>query len=316
MVPGAWDTKTTTAALAALQKALKNPAPMTERARARQAFLREQRRLADIAENMFLNMADVGATGDEAVIRRVHQRSIAILNATFSRSYEFAFTCGLVAGGATRLPQPNELEILKRQRLNENAFAANFLTDAAAGEGVMDYKRRAKMYAQALEEVYWLGYLYADLSADRFVRWVIKHDPWGKADENCVDCALLSGDTSGLSQVSLDLLLASGRPIGGRWGNGVYQARELARMGIAPQSGKLACTTNCRCRLVPAERPKQPGGPTIPVFESLRPKPFTGTTTDAHGHIVVTRQTHQERRKGYARKAKDTEHRHLSRGQR
>lgn len=313
-VPREWDDIKTHGALQALEKALKDPASSLERARARQAFLREQRRLAGIAENVFLNMADVGTTRDQAVIKRVHQRSIAILNATFARSYEFAFTCGLVAGGAARLPAPNELQMIRQQRLNENAYAANFLTDAASGEGVMDYKRRAKMYAQALEEVYWQGYLYADLSADRFVRWVIRHDPWGKPDENCVDCALLSGDTDGLSKTKLDLVLSSGRQVGGRWGNGVYQARELARIGIAPQSGKLACTTNCRCRLEPAQRPEGKGGETLPRFVSLRPKDFTGTARDDQGRVVVTRKTHQSRRKGYAKKAAETEHRHVPRG--
>lgn len=135
---------------------------------------------------------------------------------------------------------------------------------------VMDYKPRVGTYANALEELYWEGYMYADLSADRFVRWTLAEEEV----ENWVDCAVLSGDTSHLSKADLELVLSSGGQVGGRRGNGVYQARELACIGIAPQSGKLACTTNCHCHLEPAQRPKGKGGETVPRFVSLRAKVF------------------------------------------
>lgn len=320
-----------------LSKALKRPLPTVTRARARKAFLALQKNFRFEMHAIFSGMDDIAQTARhiiaegvtreqkrrmEGLLQRQHRRYIAQLNASFKRTYTAAFGLGLAAAGAQRGLSPegefalerNEAMILRDLRVNENAYAGNFLTDVANNEGTMDYQKRTDLYANALEEAYWQGYLYGDLSADRFVQWRLYHGGWqpGTETENCIDCALLSGDLTGLSDAEREIVEGSGRPIGGRWGNGIYQARELARMGIAPQSGKLACTTKCHCRLVPAKRPDRD-----PIqagykgaFTSLRKKEFTGTERDEEGRRFVTRQAQHRRRKDYARRADRTEHRH------
>lgn len=94
---------------------------------------------------------------------------------------------------------------------------------------------------------------------------------------------------------------------GGRWGDGTYSAQELARLGVFPQSGALACTTNCHCRLVAAQRPagSPEGAPADRQFRSLQPKEFTGTRREGT-LLVVTRAHAHEARKRYARRAMQT----------
>lgn len=344
MVPDNWDKPKTIGALQALideldgeteplHKALANPLPQEERARARNRFLRMQQMFRQSVAILYGEADDVcktvhtieqaagipaeAKTDLGAMKQRTLRRTRALINRQFATAYERAFELGLRAGGAGRSLADNELTIIRKQRLQENKFSGNFLTDMEHREGKMDYSRRADLYGNALEEMYWQGYLYADLSADRYVKWEMRHSVdaggnWG-GGENCVDCAVLSGDLEGLSDAERQTVEHSGRIIGGRWGIGVYQARELANMDIAPQSGKLACTTNCRCKLVQADRPA-----TLPVkgpvtFASLKPKHFTGTSRDEKGKIVVEREHAQDRRKRYARDAKKLEHRHVNR---
>jgi len=321
-----------------LQKALKAPAPTIERARARQAWLRFQREFRTTVTNIYGTMQDVGATAKwvteempgakervAGLVTRQHGRSIAMLNAQFSSAYERAFELGLRTGGAVRETTENELAIVRRQRLNENTYAGNFLTDLGHGEGTMPWEKRADLYANALEEVFWQGYLYSDCSADRYIRWVEM-----PAVETCLDCAFLAGrlsilerpllakaDLTPREETLLATIQARKADQGGRWGTGVYSARELATMGIVPQSGKLQCTTQCHCKLQPAKRPEG-----IPErteaqepYQSLLPKAFTGTGTNARGKVVVAREHKQVRRMGYAKRAATTEHRHIGRGE-
>ena len=317
-----------------LQKALAKPLAQTDRASARAAFTRLQAAfresvilLYDSADDVCsvvhkLNAHTGTPTESQAELTGLKDRHLrrtrALLNRQFKVAYERAFELGLRAGGADRLLSANELEMVRKQRLQENKFSGNFLTDLEHREGRMAYPQRAELYGNALEEIYWQGYLYADLSADRYVRWVMRHSEgasgnWGGDTENCVDCAVLSGVLEGLSDAERQIVEGSGRMIGGRWGNGVYQARELAEMGIAPQSGKLACTTKCHCRLVQAERPAAKPAKGRVTFRSLRPKHFTGTGKDERGKIVVVREHAHDRRKRYAREAEKLEHKHLPR---
>lgn len=341
MVPEEWPRDQTVDGLLAfverldpLNKALARPLPQDERARAHNRFLRLQQQFRQTVAILYADTDDVCKTartissgadippeakvGLHEMKERHLRRTRAIINRQFAMAYERAFELGLRAGGAMRSLSDNELTIVRNQRLEENKFSGNFITDIEHAEGKMDYKQRADLYGNALGEIYWLGYLYADLSSDRYVRWVMRHsagvsDNWGGKTENCVDCAVLSGVLEGLSDADKQIVESSDRIIGGRWGNGVYQAKELAVMGIAPQSGKLACTTNCHCKIVQADRPDA-----VPVkgpvtFRSLRPKDFTGTGKDAKGKIVVEREHAQDRRKRYARDAKKLEHQHVTR---
>lgn len=317
----------------ALQKALKHPAPTIERARARKAFLSLQRAFRDAVTSVYEEMDDVAQTtrviqaesgepgpaseAAQGLFHRTHQRCIALFNAQFRMAYGTSFELGLRAGGATRGMTNIEAAMVRKQRLNENAFAGNFLTDVAQREGTMSYARRVELYGNALEEMYWQGYLYADLSADRYLQWVMPYGSGFGGDaktEHCLDCARLAGNLETLSEYGIKPAEARKLRAGGRWGTGVYQAIELAQMAIAPQSGRLSCTTHCHCFLRPAQRPEaKPAGKVLKRFRSLQPKHFTGTGRNKRGGVVVEREHKQARRKRYAQKARRTEHQHVGR---
>ena len=323
-----------------LFKALAHPAPPTDRARARMMFKAQQRDFAETVQASFDTVGELSgipevmelphvpkALKDDMIGRcdRIHHLQAGILDKTFKTHYETAFAHGLRAGGATREMVQNEEEMVKRLRLNENAYAQNFLTDIVQAEGTMSYKRRAKLYGQALEEAYWMGYVYADLSADRYIQWKLGRGGRGrgwKEAEHCPDCSWLSGEGHWLVEDGIfeklgiaDEAEARARGLGGRWGNGVYLARELAAMGIFPQSGKLTCTTNCKCVIVPAKRPEgKPIGKELRrPFRSLVPKEFTGTHRGKRGKVVVERERKLARRVRYAQRAARTEHKHKKR---
>lgn len=306
-----------------LAKALRNPLPQIDRARARRQFLSLQRdferwlllEIAD-ADMLYTRLPEVAAQAKQPELtRRImnilgqHQRVVrARVNPAMKPFYQRAFELGLQAGGAGRGILDNEEKLLERVRKNEYAYLDNFITDLRHREGSMSYDRRAQLYVNALQEVYWMGYVYADLSADRYVRWVCQ------GEEPCVDCAYMAGRTDALVQRGFAPESAEGHmgfPPGGRWGDGTYSARELARLGVFPQSGALACTTNCHCKLVTAQRPaaKPEGAPAGRPFRSLQPKEFTGTRREGR-LLVVTRAHAHEARQRYARRAAQTDTRY------
>jgi len=313
-----------------LAKALKHPVAQVERARARHEFLALQRDFAEILDAE-INNSDVlyeqlGEIASESTelgrrVQRVivahHQCARARINPTMRQFYIRAFELGLRAGGAGRGMLENESRLVDRTRANEYAYLDNFITDLEYREGTMPYRQRAQMYANALQETYWMGYVYADQSPDRYVRWVTRVSIPDQGEIPCPDCAYLAGDWDGLvrngiAPGSRRVQKHMGFLPGGRWGTGVYQVQELARMGIFPQSGALACTTRCHCRLVQAKRPLEAprGGPAKRRFQSLQPKAFTGTSEDIDGGIVVTRAHAHEKRRKYAKRAKRMEQRY------
>jgi len=327
--PAGWTDEAFAAGLASVQKALKAPIPRIARARARKGFNDLQKDF-DGAVHAIYGAAEDRAKTFQAVTgaankrlltayqSRQHNRDIQLLNRVFKVTYERAFEFGLRAGGRNIDEKPvsqREGEIIRRLRINENAYAGNFLTDIAHGEGTLNYKQRAQMYVKALEEVYWLGYVYSDLSRDRYIKWTLRSkgkSNWGGSDP-CIDCAWLGGDFAALEQLGIDPDIAKMNGAGGRWGNGVYAVQELARMAVAPQSGKLTCTTHCHCQLKTVERPA--GTPLHAKFlpwRSQLPKEFTGTEKRGKKTRVL-RQHKQKRRKAYARRAQRTEHKHLRR---
>lgn len=318
-----------------LRKALKNPASPPERARARKAFLALQRDFEDTMVPMFdtlegtstllreiaVTTADnFGKKKIDTLLERLRQNTRAALNPVVKQTYIRAFELGLRAGGATRGMLPNEEEIVDRMRANEYAYVDQFITDVGYAEGTMPYAQRATMYANAVEETYWLGYVYSDLSGDRYLRWVMHSSARGfKETEHCPDCAWIVGDLDQLEEdgVLEDLGItaqeARRQGAGGRWGNGVYTAQELAQMAVAPQSGSLTCTTHCKCHLQPAEKPKRAPMGKVAEWQSIAPKPFTGTNETADGKVVVTRENIPKQRAGYAKRAKRAGHVHVKR---
>ena len=304
---------------ALLVKALRNPLPADERRRAEaqfgalqrdftEWFVRETAQADEVFERLpeIARRAPMVAGEMNALADKYHRRFRARTNPAIKQFYARAMEMGLRAGGAGRGLAANEQKLNDRLRANEYAYLDNFLMDVRNREGTMNYKRRALLYANALREAYWQGFIYADLSRDRFLHWELS------AAEHCPDCVFLAGDDVRLFAVA-ELVRSEAEaqvkyPMGGRWGTGVYSAQELAQLGIAPQSGALRCTTNCKCRLVEAERPGGTPASTMPAaarFKSLEPKPFHGprsgsmpARTRAARRAKATETTYQPRKGG------------------
>jgi hypothetical protein len=308
------------------EKALKNPLSAGEQKAARREFLSLQQ---DFGNELKAEMDGVldrwqqleramqAAPGLAAeymrpMVQKEDQRTYQRLRPLLRRSYGQAFRLGLRAAGADRALHGNEEEVLARLRRNEFQYAENFLTDVRHGEGTMDYGKRANLYVNALEEAYNLGMVYGDQSANVYYRWKTSKT------ETCPDCGYISGNVKGyLKQFKgaatrqeheaalREAEAGRSMPIGGRWGNGVYSAQELAKLAVVPRSGSLTCTTQCGCRLIRVDRPtKAPGPGTAARFVSTHAKHFTGEG----------RQAEVERRTVYGKRAKRTETRHRARG--
>lgn len=290
-----------------LLKALRNPLPDTDQARAHQRFNALQRDFrdylmaeiadADLNARVLRNMlgaraVDLPDGAMEKFLDARHKIQRKRMTPVMRAFYNSAFQMGLNAGGAGRAPTENETNLVERMRRNEYAYLDNFLKDIAHQEGRMDYKQRAELYANALRETFWAGYTYADLSADRYVRWKMRRA------EHCPDCAYLAGNVAWLEQHDIDVAdeeQKKGFPVGGRWGNGVYSAQEIARLAIFPQSGTLRCTTNCKCSLRRAERPaaEPEGKAAAKTYKSIEPKPFR----TAREHALAARRRYEKRAK-------------------
>jgi len=237
----------------------------------------------------------------------------------FNRYYADQFLAGKRLAGNGKGLDRSEREIVRRLSNSEAQYALNFMLDAQTGEYRMPLEKRGALYGNALDELKWLGFLYGDLSQDRFVRWVID-----APQESCVDCLFLAGrldlleseianraakrtppDPTEAEHALLAIVEANRETQGGRWGIGVYRAQELVRMAIVPQSGRLTCTTNCKCGLAEVERPagrgKQPER--REPFEALIPKKPT----------MLQRRTRRGERVKLAGRAGHWKHEHVRR---
>lgn len=240
----------------------------------------------------------------------------------FNRYYRDQFVNGKRMAGHSGKLQQNEKEIIRRLANNEAEYAFNAMIDAETGEYTMPLNQRGTLYGNAVDEMLWLGFLYGDLSQGRLVKWVLS------TAEHCIDCLWLAGrldileneirdkiaargdkgkpaEPTPVEQELLDIIDANRDTQGGRWGNGVYRAQELARMAIVPQSGRLVCTTNCKCMLEDAERPvKKPKQKEARErWESLLPKKPT----------MLKRTKRRKTRKRLAELADKWQHDHVAR---
>ncbi len=261
-----------------------------------------------------------GRPRQELLQQRKHLRDRTewLLRTQFKRYYTNQFIHGKRVAGSAKALAKNEEEIIRRLANNEAEFALNVLVDAEEGEYTRPLDWRGKLYGNALDEAKWLGYLYADLSAQRYVRWVMTEA------EHCIDCCFMAGRLDIIeSEISqrinaretheptereaalLNIIDANRQAQGGRWGNGVYRVQELVRMGIVPQSGRLTCTTNCKCRLQPAWRPK---GTTKQKEQRRRLESLTGRMP-----TMLLRKRRGEARGRLARLAETWKHKHLPR---
>lgn len=250
--------------------------------------------------------------------KRLYETAKWTLRTHLSRYYTDQFINGKRMAGSARGLQRNEREVLRRLVNNEMEYMINALLDAETGDYIHSLAWRGKLYGNAVNEALWMGYLYADLSSGRYVRWVLN------PAEHCLDCLYLAGaldlaEQEIMAQVGrreqpvptererhLLAVIAAAKPTqGGRWGTGVYRAQELARLAIFPQAGRLACTTNCKCRLEPAERPQ--GKPrrreAQEPWQPLIPKSPT----------MLKRSTRSQERARLAELAEAWSHRHVRR---
>jgi len=204
-----------------------------------------------------------------AQLKRLRQETERAAQAAIRQAYQAQFGYGKRAGWNWRDLDEAEDKFVRRLRQEEYVFATRFLDDIERGRLVMPLEERAKLYGQAGDEAFWWGFLYADQSADQYVRWVTSEA------EHCPDCLYLSGELPPKEMEKYANANPNSLPLGGRWGTGVYSAQELATLAIVPQSGELLCTTNCQCHLERVTRP--PGKPGARLqrkpFRSLAPKP-------------------------------------------
>lgn len=287
-------------------------------------FRQEFRKVIDtyVDHCRMLELVDIqprGTAHDEAqaIHKRQRTRTEWQVRTHFNRYYRDMFVAGKRMAGSDKPLASNEREMVRRLANNEAQYALNMLIDIETDEYTMPIERRVELYGNALEEMKWLGFLYADLSHDRWVRWIM-HDA-----EHCIDCAYMAGKLGGFERemrakarergdttaAEDDLLAAVERgkaTQGGRWGDGRYRVQELVRMAVTPQSGKLACCTNCHCELVDAQKPRTnpiAGRKEQDEFVSLAPKSKT----------MDNRSERVEERAKLSRLADKWEHEHVGR---
>lgn len=319
------------AALAALAKALSHPLDRIERAKAEKAAAASR---AGFAKHL---AEDVGAYGIgsralqtlagstrgknrkewQQQSRDYRKVGEGQLRYDINHHYHEMFRLGKRIAGSEKDLEANERELIRRLANNEAQYAINMLVDIETGEYTMPIDRRLELYGNALEEIKWLGFLYADLSQDRYVKWIMRPEA-----ESCIDCCFLAGRLGELetdirakidpqrgptkTQATLLEVIARNKARqGGRWGTGVYRVQELVRMAIVPQSGTLACTTNCKCSLREAQRPRRKlkQAEQRTRFRSLMPKVPT----------MRKRTTEQARRERLAERAVTWAHEHQKR---
>ena len=199
------------------------------------------------------------------ILRRA-QRDIRV-------AYETLFELGKRKAGNLKPIGRDEKHVLEKLRRDEFLYLRNFMDDIQQGKGKMDYDKRADMYGNAAIESAWAGVVAADLSHNRLLKWATSG-----GENTCDDCLRLAA--------------------GGRWGDGVYSGNELIRIGVFPGSGKLACTTHCKCslRAIP-KRAWKPSGKVVP-FQTVRKKP------DIRDHYERQKTRHTLRWRGRAQHAK------------
>lgn len=161
---------------------------------------------------------------------------------TIRDAYRGAWKAGRAAAGVFKPMSRDESAELTRMYRKQQNYFINLLRDREQGTGKMDYARRINMYGKALRAAFWAGQVLADLS-DAWWQWV------PDAVEHCSDCVYLA--------------------TGGKFKNGIYSARELAKLGVWPGSGDTQCLTHCRCELKKVDKPDGKAGGKSPSRDAL-----------------------------------------------
>lgn len=147
-----------------------------------------------------------------------------MMKTVIRQTYEQAFIAGKRAGGNLFSPTDDDKRAIKKVRLDEFRYLEKFMSDMATGAGVMDYRERMNYYTKAARELFWLGFVRADLDTSRKIVWHINPEK-----EHCKSC--------------LDAEAAGEIPADEFW-------RDYASKGILPKSGALDCLGyRCGCWL-------------------------------------------------------------------
>jgi len=173
-----------------------------------------------------LHSFEDGARGDLS-LRTIEQARQAITTA-----YLEAFRLGKrAAGNLAEVTAPEKTRI-DETLADEFVYLEKFFADMETGGGVMPYEVRADYYGKAARELFWMGFVSADLT--RLIKWEVGET------EHCEDCLRMSD-------------------------KGYMTAPDLLATGLLPQSGKLACLGyHCACKL---ELGPQPVPSSVPMEE-------------------------------------------------
>lgn len=174
------------------------------------------------------NQADFGEKlqeylGDYLGGRLTRSQAEYRMKRTIREHYRSAYELGKRSAGNLYLIEPNEERWLKRLRYDEFKYLRGFLDDIDAGKGVMAYDRRMDMYAKAIREVVWMGWLMGNRDRRRRIVW-----HYSQEKEHCADCAQFDGRS---------------------WTVEGF-LKHVKRTGKLPQSGALECLGyRCGCWL-------------------------------------------------------------------
>lgn len=147
--------------------------------------------------------------------------------------YDLLYRCGKQAAGDPAVfISPQDRAALNRLLLDELDYLRGFQQAQEAGEGRMPYPQRMGMYADAVWESFWLGWVLGDQRTGRQVRW-----RYGPTKEHC-------GLADGGSATGCSDFVALG------WTPIRDFVREVLSKGFLPRSGSLECKgSRCQCYL-------------------------------------------------------------------
>jgi hypothetical protein len=151
----------------------------------------------------------------------------ARIKKTIRNSYARAFILGKRSAGDFTSATADQQKELKKLRYDEFTYLKKFLGAMKDGSGEMPYEKRMEMYAQAVREAYWLGWVLG-LPKDETISWLVG------PTEHCADC------------------LSFNR-------HGPYTVEDFKKEVLPklPNSGLLSCLGfHCQCSLVDKEGKK------------------------------------------------------------
>jgi hypothetical protein len=197
----------------------------------------------------------------QRIVRQFQQTPSPGLEQQFMSTLKDAQKKALLLGKGTNRLTPADIAVLQMRWIHQRKFAKKFFDDMRNGRGVMDYGRRANLYAQQLWALMNRGRIgNVTASKDTRFEWVL--DPFA---EHCSDCLARAKQSKDQGGFTLD---------------------ELTVMGYPGET--TLCGVNCRCRVIKVKAPPTVQDPRINwggvILESMLPAaglPFVLLTREA-----------------------------------